>query len=59
MRISGGIARGIQLVAPKGDATRPATDGMRQGVFSSLGAAVVGARFLDCSRAAARMGWRP
>jgi len=47
MRISGGVARGIQLVTPKGDATRPATDGMRQAVFSSLGAAVIGARFLD------------
>lgn len=47
MRISGGVARGIQLVTPKGDATRPATDGMRQSVFSSLGAVVVGARFLD------------
>lgn len=47
MRISGGVARGIQLVTPKGDATRPATDGMRQRVFSSLGASVVGARFLD------------
>jgi 16S rRNA (guanine966-N2)-methyltransferase len=32
---------------PKGDAVRPATDGMRQAVFSSLGARVVGARFLD------------
>ena len=47
MRISGGAARGIPLVAPKGDAVRPATDGMRQAVFSSLGARVVGARFLD------------
>jgi 16S rRNA (guanine966-N2)-methyltransferase len=47
MRISGGVARGIPLVAPKGDAVRPATDGMRQAVFSSLGAGVVGARFLD------------
>ena len=47
MRISGGIARGITLVVPKGDAVRPATDGMRQAVFSSLGARVVGARFLD------------
>jgi len=47
MRISGGVARGIPLVTPKGDATRPATDGMRQAVFSSLGVAVVGARFLD------------
>ncbi|MBI4625750.1 MAG: RsmD family RNA methyltransferase [Verrucomicrobia bacterium] len=47
MRISGGVARGIQLLAPKGDAVRPATDGMRQAVFSSLGARVAGARFLD------------
>lgn len=47
MRISGGAARGIPLVVPKGDAVRPATDGTRQAVFSSLGARVVGARFLD------------
>lgn len=47
MRISGGAARGIPLVVPKGDAVRPATDGMRQAVFSSLGERVVSARFLD------------
>ena len=47
MRISGGVARGIPLLVPKGDAVRPATDGMRQAVFSSLGAMVEGARFLD------------
>lgn len=47
MRISGGIARGIPLAVPKGDAVRPATDGMRQAAFSSLGATVVDARFLD------------
>jgi 16S rRNA (guanine966-N2)-methyltransferase len=47
MRISGGRARGIPLVTPKGDAVRPATDGMRQAVFSSLGARVAGERFLD------------
>lgn len=47
MRISGGVARGITLAVPKGDVTRPATDGMRQAVFSSLGAVVPGARFLD------------
>ncbi len=47
MRISGGRARGIPLVVPKGDAVRPATDGMRQAAFSSLGECVVGARFLD------------
>jgi len=47
MRISGGKARGIHLAVPKGDAVRPATDGLRQAVFSSLGAQVKGARFLD------------
>lgn len=47
MRISGGVARGITLAVPKGDLTRPATDGMRQAVFSSLAAVVPGARFLD------------
>lgn len=47
MRISGGAARGIPLTVPRGDAVRPATDGMRQAVFSSLGGRVVEARFLD------------
>jgi 16S rRNA (guanine966-N2)-methyltransferase len=47
MRISGGLARGIELSVPRGDAVRPATGGMRQAVFSSLGARVEGARFAD------------
>ncbi|MEO7411978.1 MAG: RsmD family RNA methyltransferase [Opitutaceae bacterium] len=47
MRITGGQARGIQLAVPKGDAVRPATDGMRQAVFSSLASRVDGARVLD------------
>jgi len=47
MRISGGRARGIPLATPKGDLTRPATDGMRQSVFSSLAAVVPEAHFLD------------
>lgn len=47
MRISGGGARGITLSVPRGDAVRPATDGMRQALFSSLGARVADARFLD------------
>src|SRR5208282_5848139 len=47
VRISGGLARGIELSVPKGDAVRPATDAMRQAVFSSLGDRVVGARFAD------------
>jgi 16S rRNA (guanine966-N2)-methyltransferase len=47
MRVTGGKARGIPLVLPKGDAVRPATAAMRQAVFSSLAARVPGARFLD------------
>ncbi|GAB1488997.1 hypothetical protein MASR2M8_14480 [Opitutaceae bacterium] len=47
MRISGGVARGIPLLVPKGDAVRPATDGVRQAVFSSLAARVPGATFVD------------
>jgi 16S rRNA (guanine966-N2)-methyltransferase len=47
MRITGGKARGIPLGLPKGDAVRPATDALRQAVFSSLALQVPGARFLD------------
>lgn len=47
MRISGGAARGVTLDVPKGDAVRPATDGLRQAVFSSLAMRVPGATFLD------------
>lgn len=47
MRITGGRARGIPLRLPKGDTVRPATDAMRQAVFSCLAARVDGARFLD------------
>lgn len=35
------------LTVPKGDAVRPATDGMRQAVFSSLAPRLAGARFAD------------
>ena len=47
MRISGGRARGIPLRSPRGVDIRPAMDRLRQGVFSSLGARVEGARFFD------------
>lgn len=47
MRITGGTARGIQIDVPKGDALRPATDRMREAVFSRLADQVVGASFLD------------
>jgi 16S rRNA (guanine966-N2)-methyltransferase len=47
MRITGGRARGIPLAAPKGEATRPATDQLREAVFSSLGSQIEGARIAD------------
>jgi len=47
MRITGGKARGIQLKAPKGDQTRPATDRMRESLFSSLGSSIEGCIVAD------------
>lgn len=47
MRVTGGMAGGIELLAPKGGGTRPATDRMREAVFSSLGDATAGGRVVD------------
>lgn len=47
MRITGGKARGVRLKAPKGDTTRPATDRMREAIFSSLGSRVESSEVID------------
>ncbi len=47
MRITGGLARSIQLKTLDLPELRPATDQIRQALFNSIGEAVVGARFLD------------
>jgi 16S rRNA (guanine966-N2)-methyltransferase len=47
MRITGGKARGIPISTGRAGHVRPATDRMREAVFSSLGERVIGARFLD------------
>jgi len=47
MRITGGLAKGIPLHAPPGVEVRPATDRLREAVFSSLGPLVEGARVID------------
>jgi 16S rRNA (guanine966-N2)-methyltransferase len=47
MRITGGAARGIQIKAPKGNATRPATDRLREAIFSSLGTSIEGCKVAD------------
>ena len=47
MRITGGRASGIPLKAPKGNHTRPATDRLREAIFSSLGASIDGCKVAD------------
>ena len=47
MRITGGQAGGRILKVPKGLAVRPTPDLMKQAIFNSLGARVVGARVLE------------
>ena len=47
MRIIGGTVGGLILRAPKGFDVRPTPDLVRQALFNSLGARVVGARVLE------------
>ncbi|HSQ37401.1 MAG TPA: 16S rRNA (guanine(966)-N(2))-methyltransferase RsmD [Acidimicrobiia bacterium] len=47
MRVIAGIAKGRRLLAPRGEGTRPMMDRAREGLFSSLGGTVAGARVLD------------
>ena len=46
-RIIGGVAGGRRLSMPKGQATRPTSDRVREGLFSSLGGDLSGRAFLD------------
>jgi 16S rRNA (guanine966-N2)-methyltransferase len=46
-RIIGGVAGGRRLSMPKGSATRPTSDRVREGLFSSLGGDLTGIAFLD------------
>ncbi|MDR0351615.1 MAG: RsmD family RNA methyltransferase, partial [Puniceicoccales bacterium] len=47
MRITGGMARSINLLSLEHKLLRPATDFLRQAIFSSLGNIVIGKNFLD------------
>lgn len=47
MRITGGKARGIILKTPSSDTTRPATDYLREAIFSSLNLNWEGLIFMD------------
>ncbi|HEX2088497.1 MAG TPA: 16S rRNA (guanine(966)-N(2))-methyltransferase RsmD [Actinomycetota bacterium] len=55
MRVVAGSAKGTRL-APVPAGTRPVSDRAREGLFSSLGAAVEGARVLDLYAGTGAMG---
>jgi 16S rRNA (guanine966-N2)-methyltransferase len=56
MRIIAGIAKGRRLVGPKGDATRPMTDRMKEALFSTLAGRVVDARVVDLYAGSGSLG---
>ena len=56
MRIITGLAKGRRLLAPRDGGTRPMTDRAREGLFSSLGSAVAGARVLDLYAGSGSLG---
>jgi 16S rRNA (guanine966-N2)-methyltransferase len=51
-----GTLRGRRLAAPKGTATRPTSDRVREALFSILGARVDGARVLDLFAGSGALG---
>ncbi|HHH30670.1 MAG TPA: 16S rRNA (guanine(966)-N(2))-methyltransferase RsmD [Polyangiaceae bacterium] len=55
MRVIAGVLKGRRLAAPRGDATRPTSDRVREAVFGILGD-VSGARVLDSFAGSGAMG---
>ena len=56
MRIVAGRWGGRRLISPKGAATRPTADRVREALFSILGGAVDGARVLDLFAGSGALG---
>jgi 16S rRNA (guanine(966)-N(2))-methyltransferase RsmD len=56
MRIIGGQAKGRRLKSPKGGATRPTGDRVKQTLFDILAPRISGARFLDVCAGAGGIG---
>src|SRR5712691_9890461 len=56
MRVIAGEAKGRRLVWPKGAATRPATDRIRETLFALLEPLLPGARVLDLFAGAGTLG---
>ncbi|MPZ88122.1 MAG: methyltransferase [Nitriliruptorales bacterium] len=56
MRVIAGTARGRPLKAPRGQATRPTSDRVREALFSSIAAHVPGATVLDLFAGSGALG---
>ena len=56
MRVITGIARGHRLVAPEGLDTRPTSDKVKEGIFSSIQFELEGAYVLDLFAGSGQMG---
>ena len=56
MRVIAGSLGGRRLTAPRGDATRPTSDRVREALFSILGARVRDARVLDLFAGSGALG---
>ena len=55
-RVVTGKYRGAVLAAPKGDATRPTTDKVKEAIFSSIQGRIPDCRFLDLFSGTGQMG---
>lgn len=55
-RVVTGKYRGTVLAAPKGDATRPTTDKVKEAIFSSIQGRIPDCRFLDLFSGTGQMG---
>jgi 16S rRNA (guanine966-N2)-methyltransferase len=56
MRVVAGVYGGRRLRAPRGQATRPTSDRVREALFSTLGDVVVGAQVLDLFAGSGALG---
>lgn len=56
MRVIAGVAKGRALLPPKGNATRPATDRIRESLFAILEPRLADARVLDLFAGAGTLG---
>ena len=56
MRIITGSARGCRLKTPKGQATRPTSDRIKESLFNILGSKVYGRKVLDIFAGTGNLG---